>query len=691
MDFMQIPEPNSPYTSTVVSQEASNQPLNIDDRIHTLRKIRTLDTSGFYSLDTVTKQRKWHARFILHPNHGFLIVWDLIIFSCILYLAISIPVFLCFLIPVEGIWVYLEFAIQILYIFDIIVSLNTGFFNKGGLIMIRSQIARHYVKNWLFADLMSSFPFVWMLTGNVFGAEIIDESLDKKYLLALKLPRMIRLLKLLKIYKMKKIVLDIEDFFRNHLASIWFLFMKLFSRVLIIAHWAACLFYYVAYTNLDRNQVNWLIDFEANEENNISKSEFYVTSMYWAITTMVSVGYGDFHPLSTTERFFGIFSMACLSSMFAFIIGNLSSLISAANSKENNYRDMISSVNKYMKKKKLPRELQYRVRSYIDYMHESDNGVEYDEDNILSLFSSRLKDEIYECLHGHVIKSCVLFSTGYFTKELIIHLPRLLNYQAYAPVDSIFEEGEASRTLYFIVSGEVEVFHPTSRSSYAVLGAEKYFGEIGFFIGSPRCASVKSLKFTEMFLMGYSRFYDILVINPEDEAALNSLASQCKDMDYSSIYIACYLCKKLGHVAARCKSLIFNLDQEHTKNVWLEERRVKGHKIPWPSETETPKRNRKAKHGFYGSFNDKIAAIKRYKRHDTLKRKVDKYYEEEFKGLGIGADIKQKLYQTYRQFSSIYKITESDEEEKEEIRSPIFDISLIGNSFKEDYTRSEPM
>ncbi|CAG9320570.1 unnamed protein product [Blepharisma stoltei] len=95
-------------------------------------------------------------------------------------------------------------------------------------------------------------------------------------------------------------------------------------------------------------------------------------------------------------------------------------------------------------------------------MHEVGVDYEHDEQNIIDLSSGPLKDEIYDHFHWHVIKSCILFNSGIFSKELVIHIPRLLTYQAYASEDSIFEEEEeeeeASRSLYFIMSGEVEVY-----------------------------------------------------------------------------------------------------------------------------------------------------------------------------------------------------------------------------------------
>ena len=43
----------------------------------------------------------------------------------------------------------------------------------------------------------------------------------------------------------------------------------------------------------------------------------YLASIYWAIATMGTVGYGDIHPVTDAERFFTILTMLSGSVMYA--------------------------------------------------------------------------------------------------------------------------------------------------------------------------------------------------------------------------------------------------------------------------------------------------------------------------------------------------------------------------------------
>ena len=55
--------------------------------------------------------------------------------------------------------------------------------------------------------------------------------------------------------------------------------------------------------------------------------EQYIMSIYFCITTMTTVGYGDISPNTTVEMVFGISIMVIGVLVFTFISGSLSSII----------------------------------------------------------------------------------------------------------------------------------------------------------------------------------------------------------------------------------------------------------------------------------------------------------------------------------------------------------------------------
>ena len=62
--------------------------------------------------------------------------------------------------------------------------------------------------------------------------------------------------------------------------------------------------------------------------NDVSQGELYLTSMYYTITTMTAVGYGDINGGSALERAVSIIIMLVGVIAFSFATGSLTSILS---------------------------------------------------------------------------------------------------------------------------------------------------------------------------------------------------------------------------------------------------------------------------------------------------------------------------------------------------------------------------
>ena len=94
---------------------------------------------------------------------------------------------------------------------------------------------------------------------------------------------------------------------------------------LFAAHFAGCIFYYIAahYHNPERV---WLYLYTENWQQ-LSIPERYVTSMYWSIVTLTTTGYGDLHPMNAWEMTFDIFYLLFNLGLQAYLVGNMTNLI----------------------------------------------------------------------------------------------------------------------------------------------------------------------------------------------------------------------------------------------------------------------------------------------------------------------------------------------------------------------------
>jgi hypothetical protein len=63
---------------------------------------------------------------------------------------------------------------------------------------------------------------------------------------------------------------------------------------------------------------------------------------------MCTVGYGDFHPVTTNERIIGMVCMIISSGVFAYIIGDIGRIVSSFNVLAESFREKMLYVDKFL-------------------------------------------------------------------------------------------------------------------------------------------------------------------------------------------------------------------------------------------------------------------------------------------------------------------------------------------------------
>jgi len=85
---------------------------------------------------------------------------------------------------------------------------------------------------------------------------------------------------------------------------------------------------------------------------------------------------------------------------------------------------------------------------------------------------------------------------------------------------TIFCQGDAADSAYFIRTGEVEVIDEATGSVIRTLGNGDYFGEIALIADAPRSATIRAISNVEAAVLGKRNFLNMMRLIPATQDAI---------------------------------------------------------------------------------------------------------------------------------------------------------------------------
>ena len=134
--------------------------------------------------------------------------------------------------------------------------------------------------------------------------------------------RLSRLAKILRVVRASRIVTRYDD--EVGISFIHFRIAKYSALLVVSVHWFACAYRLVAQLE-DSRETNWLVNYYGPAP--VSTAEQYNSALYWAVTTMSSVGFGDIVPTTSAERVMTTSVIMVSACLFAFLLGSVTSLV----------------------------------------------------------------------------------------------------------------------------------------------------------------------------------------------------------------------------------------------------------------------------------------------------------------------------------------------------------------------------
>ncbi|XP_053997537.1 potassium voltage-gated channel protein eag isoform X9 [Hylaeus anthracinus] len=497
--------------SVLVSQFSSHLPALKDTAIPTTGKQSHLAHMMSLSGDVMPQYRqeapKTPPHILLHYC-AFKAIWDWIILCLTFYTAIMVPYNVAFknktsedvsLLVVDSI-------VDVIFFIDIVLNFHTTFVGPGGEVVSDPKVIRmNYLKSWFIIDLLSCLPY------DVFNAFDHDEDGIGSLFSALKVVRLLRL---------GRVVRKLDRYLEYGAAML----ILLLCFYMLVAHWLACVWYSIGRSDADNGvQYSWLWKLANVTQSPYSylwtntstapelvagpsRRTMYVTALYFTMTCMTSVGFGNVAAETDNEKIFTICMMIIAALLYATIFGHVTTIIQQMTSATAKYHDMLNNVREFMKLHEVPKALSERVMDYVVSTWAMTKGL--DTDKVLNYCPKDMKADICVHLNRKVFNEHPAFrlASDGCLRALAMHFTMSHS----APGDLLYHTGESIDSLCFIVTGSLEVIQDDE--VVAILGKGDVFGDS--FWTNPSvgqsAANVRALTYCDLHTIKRDRLLEVL-------------------------------------------------------------------------------------------------------------------------------------------------------------------------------------
>ncbi|XP_060530912.1 potassium voltage-gated channel protein eag isoform X2 [Cylas formicarius] len=396
--------------------------------------------------------------------------------------------------------------VDVIFFIDIVLNFHTTFVGPGGEVVSDPKVIRmNYLKSWFIIDLLSCLPY------DVFNAFDHDEDGIGSLFSALKVVRLLRL---------GRVVRKLDRYLEYGAAML----ILLLCFYMLVAHWLACIWYSIGRSDADNGvQYSWLWKLANITQNPYSyvwpndsstpelingpsRKTMYVTALYFTMTCMTSVGFGNVAAETDNERIFTICMMIIAALLYATIFGHVTTIIQQMTSATAKYHDMLNNVREFMKLHEVPKALSERVMDYVVSTWAMTKGL--DQDKVLNFCPKDMKADICVHLNRKVFNEHPAFrlASDGCLRALAMHFTMSHS----APGDLLYHTGESIDSLCFIVTGSLEVIQDDE--VVAILGKGDVFGD-SFWkdnaVGQS-AANVRALTYCDLHTIKRDKLLEVL-------------------------------------------------------------------------------------------------------------------------------------------------------------------------------------
>ena len=357
--------------------------------------------------------------------------------------------------------------IDIFYMLDCLINFFKAYKKYDEhLVMRKRKIICHYFKTWFVADFLQAIPFYTIFMFNIFSFDLF---LNNKFPIIL-------LLKIIKTYKMfyynstmkylSEILSSIE------LVDNYGSFILIVFIMVIILNMVTCVFIFLG----NINYFGWLIKISIQDEDYSFK---YLTSLYFILVTITTVGYGDITGNTYSEILFQIFLLIIGTIAYSFLVSYISNQIVKMNKKSMTFEKNLEIIQEI--KLHHPHMKNSLYNEVIRNLHNMELYERKDKHILLDSLPDSLKNTLIISMYQQLISNFNFFKNidnSDFIVKVITSLVPIISIRN----DIIIQEGDYITEIFFVKRGVISLNISFNLNNIG-LSLNKYFyrNQIGKF------------------------------------------------------------------------------------------------------------------------------------------------------------------------------------------------------------------
>ena len=370
-----------------------------------------------------SKRPPWHLQ-PFDPESRVVEGWDMMFLLVLMLAAFFTPLDVAFDLSLSPTLLVVVWVVNVIFLLDLMLQFATAYHEdqpNHRYVKEFRKIAYRYITSWFIIDLASTLPYQLLP-----GCEWT------------------RLLRLLRLHRAPSIV-------RQHQTNIGISFALLsLAKFLVVlfftCHWIACMWSSIAWHSPEGS---WL---EALESNKGGDSELYsewgnvyAISLYWAIMTLTSIGYGDITPQNGREYVLSSVCMAMMAAMWAVVIGQMCGVLATLLPHDVAFKRTMDDLNWMMRDRDMPKSLRSKLRRYFWESRSLNRLME--QRTIIERMSPMLQGVVAKQLSDQWLSKVPYLQS--LDQETLVAVARKLTPMLFAPNEAIQQQ----RALFVVRRG----------------------------------------------------------------------------------------------------------------------------------------------------------------------------------------------------------------------------------------------